>query len=421
MSNPLLELGAFRYFGRMGASHARPALEQVLAENRARLAELTAQDSPTFASLVVPVEELSYRLSRVFSPISHLNAVANSAEMREAYNECVPLLTDYSSELGQNMALQAAYARVLKMEGDALDPSQRKLLENALRDFRLAGVDLQADQKTRYREVAQRLAHLATKFSENVLDAGRAYTRSVTNSAERAGLPSNAIDRAAADAREANQAGWLFKLDQPTYLTIMSSAENEQLRRDIYEAWITRASELGPSAGRFDNFGIIAEILPLRDELAKLLGFANFADYALATRMAKSSKQVLAFLEDLARRCRPAAREEFLVLEEFAGRKLNAWDLAYYVERLQQSRYKVSQEALRPYFPLPKVLDGLFALTQRLYGVSVRARSDISVWHPSVRFYDLLDRDGRAVAGFFLDPYSRTEKRNGAWMDECVV
>jgi oligopeptidase A len=414
-------MGALPDFGRIEAGHARPALETVLAENRARLMELTAQAGPSFASLVVPVEELSYRLSRVFSPISHLNAVANSAQMREAYNECIPLLTEYSSELGQNAALQAGYAHVLKTEGAALDAAQRKLLENALRDFRLAGVDLQADQKTRYREVAQRLAQLATKFSENVLDAGRAYTRSVTNSLELAGLPSNAVDRAAADAREASQAGWLFKLDQPTYVTIMASAENEQLRRDIYEAWITRASDLGPSAGRFDNYGIIAEILPLRDELAKLLGFANFADYALATRMAKSSKQVLTFLEDLARRCRPAAREEFLDLEEFAGRKLNAWDLAFYSERLQESRYKVSQEALRPYFPLPKVLDGLFALTQRLYGVSVRARGDVSVWHPSVRFYDLLDKDGRAVAGFFLDPYSRTEKRSGAWMDECVV
>jgi oligopeptidase A len=421
VNNPLLDFGALPDFGRIEASHARPALERILAENRLRLAELTAQAHPTFASLVVPVEELSYRLSRAFSPISHLNAVANSPQMREAYNECVPLLTEYSSELGQNGALQAGYAYVLQHEGAALDPAQRKLLENALRDFRLAGVDLQPDQKARYRELAQRLAHLATKFSENVLDAGRAYTRSVTNSAELAGLPGNAVDRAAADAREANQAGWLFKLDQPTYMTIMASAENEQLRRDIYEAWITRASELGPSAGRFDNYGIIAEILPLRDELAKLLGFANFADYALATRMAKSSKQVLAFLDDLARRCRPAAREEFLGLEEFAGRKLNAWDMVFYGERLQESRFKVSQEALRPYFPLPKVLDGLFALTQRLYGVSVKERAAVSVWHPSVRFYDLLDKDGHPVAGFFLDPYARTEKRSGAWMDECVI
>jgi oligopeptidase A len=421
VNNPLLELESLPPFGRIEASHARPALEKVLAENRARLAALTADPSPTFDSLVVPVEELSYRLSRVWSPIGHLNAVANSAEMREAYNECVPLLTAYSSELGQNTALQAGYAHVLQHEGGSLDPQQRKVVDNALRDFRLAGVALRSDEKTRYCEVAQRLAQLATKFSENVLDASRAYTRSVTDSSELAGLPANTIDRAAADAREANQAGWLFKLDQPTYMTVMASAESAQLRRDIYEAWLTRASELGPSAGRFDNGPIIAEILPLRHELARLVGFKNFADYALATRMAKSSKQVLAFLDDLARRCLPAARQEFSDLEEFAGRKLNAWDMAFYSERLQESRFKVSQEALRPFFPLPKVLGGLFALIRRLYGISVRERTGVGVWHPSVRFYDLVGPDERVVAGFFLDPYSRTEKRSGAWMDECVI
>jgi oligopeptidase A len=294
-------------------------------------------------------------------------------------------------------------------------------VENTLRDFRLAGVDLPAERKTRYREVMQRLAQLGTKFSENVLDAGRAYTRAVTDGAELAGLPSNAIDRAVADAREANQSGWLFKLDQPTYMTVMTSAESEQLRRDIYEAWITRGSDLGPSAGRFDNGPIIAELLPLRHELAQLLGFQSYAEYALATRMAKSPRQVTSFLDDLARRCLPAGRQEFSDLEEFAGRKLNAWDVAFYSERLQESRFKVSQEALRPYFPLPKVLAGLFAVTQRLYGITVRERDGVSVWHPSVRYYDLLDSSAGMVAGFYLDPYSRGEKRNGAWMDECVV
>jgi len=392
-----------------------------LSENRARLQQLTAQADPTFASLVVPVEELSYRLSRVWSPIGHLNAVANSTEMRQAYNECVPLLTAYSSELGQNTALYAGYAHVFEHEGDSLDSSQRKLLENALRDFRLAGVDLPADRRDRYREAVQRLAQLATKFSENVLDAARAYTRSVTDRSELEGLPDSAVDRAAADARETGQAGWLFKLDQPTYMTVMANAANAQLRRDIYEAWLTRASELGPSGGRFDNNPIMAEILALRHELAQLLGFNNFVDYALATRMAKSGKQVLGFLDDLARRCRPAAIQEFGDLEEFAGRKLNAWDLAFFGERLQESRFKVSQEALRPYFPLTKVLSGLFALTERLYGISVVARPEVSVWHPTVRYYDLKDAQGAAVAGFYLDPYSRSEKRSGAWMDECVI
>jgi len=421
VNNPLLQLESLPAFDRIGAADARPALESVLAENRARLAELTAQSSPTFASLVVPVEELSYRLSRVWSPIGHLNAVANSAEMRAAYNECVPLLTEYSSELGQNAALQAGYAHVSAHEGDRLDPAQLKVLENALRDFRLAGVDLPAPRKARYRELVQRLAQLATKFSENVLDAARAYTRSVTDGAELAGLPANAVDRAAADAREAKQPGWLFKLDQPTYMTVMTCAESRELRRDIYEAWVTRASELGPSAGTFDNSPIIAQILPLRHELAQLLGFETFADYALATRMAKSSKQVLGFLSDLARRCLPAARQEFSDLEEFAGRKLAAWDLAFYGEKLQESRFKVSQEALRPYFPLPKVLAGLFALTQRLYGIAIRERPEVGVWHGSVKYYDLTDARGEKVAGFYLDPYSRTEKRSGAWMDECVI
>jgi oligopeptidase A len=421
VNNPLLDLDSLPAFDRIEAAHARPALEKVLADNRAALAELTAQAQPTFASLVVPIEEMSYALSRVWSPIAHLNAVANSDIMRAAYNECVPLLTAYASELGQNAALQAAYAFVLEHEGGRLDPAQVRLTQNALRDFRLAGVDLPADAKNRYREIMQRLAQLGTKFAENVLDAGRAYTRRVTDGAELAGLPSNAVERAAADAREAGLPGWLFKLDQPTYMTVMTSAESAQLRHDIYEDWITRASDLGPSAGRFDNGPIIAELLPLRHELAQLLGFENYAEYALATRMAKNTRQVLAFLEDLARRCLPAGRREFSDLEEFAGRKLDAWDVAFYGERLQESRFKVSQEALRPYFPLPKVLDGLFALTLRLYGITVRERTGVSVWHPSVRYYDLLDADGRIAAGFYLDPYSRTEKRSGAWMDECIV
>ncbi len=416
-----MELDSLPAFDRIEAAHALPALEHVLAANRARIAELAAQPSPTFASLVVPMEELSYRLSRAWSPIGHLNAVANSAAMREAYNACVPLLTEYASELGQNAALQAAYVHVLEHEGDRLDPAQRKLVQNAIRDFRLAGVDLRWEQRARFREVLQRLAQLATKFSENVLDAAREYGRVVTDESELGGLPANAIDRAAADAREASRSGWLFKLDQPTYMTVMTCAESVQLRRDIYEAWVTRASDLGPNAGKYDNNPLIAEILPLRHELAQLLGFKSFADYALATRMAKSSQQVLSFLDDLARRCRAAGAQEFADLEEYAGRKLDAWDLAFYTERLKAHRFKVSQEELRPYFPLQKVLDGLFALTTRLYGVTIREVPSVTVWHPSVRYYDLVDRAGRVIAGFYLDPYARSEKRSGAWMDECVM
>jgi len=421
VTNPLLDFDSLPAFDRIGPAHARPALEHILADNRARIALLTAQPNPTFESLVVPIEELGYRLSRAWSPVGHLNAVANTPALREAYNECVPLFTAYASELGQNAALHSAYAGILEREGGTLDASQRKLLENALRDFRLAGVALDPERKARFREVMQRLAQLSTKFSENVLDAARAYTRLVTDPAELRGLPANVIDRAAADAREADVAGWLFKLDQPTYVNVLTSAESEDLRHDIYEAWVTRASEIGPSGGRFDNTPLIEEILPLRHELAQLLGFANFADYALATRMAKTSSQVQEFLDDLSRRCRPAALREFADLEAYAGRPLAAWDVAFYTEKLKESRFQVSQEELRPYFPLPKVLSGLFTLTARLYGVRARERHDVAVWHPSVRYYDLLDRAGRPVAGFYLDPYSRSEKRSGAWMDECIV
>lgn len=420
MQNPLLEIDGLPAFDRIEAAHARPALEQLIDENRARLAALTAQSDPTFASLVAPVEELSYRLNRVWSPIGHLNAVANTDVMREAYNECVPLLTAYASELGQNVELHAAYAAVLEREGARLDSAQRKVVENALRDFRLAGVDLAPELKARYRDVVQRMAQLSTKFSENVLDAGKAYTRNVTEGAELAGLPPNLIERAAANAKEAGQAGWLLKLDQPTYTAVMTNAVSGQLRRDIYEAWVTRASDLGPSADRFDNGPVIAELLPLRHELAQLLGFPSFADYALATRMAKTSTQVLDFLDDLTRRCIPAGRQEFSDLEQFAGRKLEPWDVAFYGEKLQESRFKVSQEALRPYFPLPKVLAGLFELTHRLYGITLRERPGVSVWHPSVRYYDVLDACEAPIAGFYLDPYARSEKRSGAWMDECV-
>ncbi len=421
MNNPLLELDSLPAFDRIEAGHALAALSEVLAANRAELTVLTAQAAPTFASLVVPVEEMGYRLARVWSPIGHLNAVVNSPALRAAFNECLPLITAYASELGQNSALRAAYARVLESEGATLSAESRRVVTNALRDFRLAGVELPPDQQARARQLHQELARLGTKFAENVLDSAAAYQRLVSDTAELAGLPQNAVARAAADARAAGLEGWLFKLDQPTYTTVMSSADSAGLRRDIYTAWITRASEIGPGGAGFDNSALIEEILALRHELATLLGFENFAAYALATRMARTPAEVNRFLEDLAQRCRPAAQREFAALEAFAGHTLNAWDVAYYREKLQASRFEVSQEELRPYFPLPKVLAGLFTLLTRLYGIQVRERSGVAVWHPSVRYYDIADAGGAVIAGFYLDPYARSDKRSGAWMDECVM
>ena len=311
------------------------------------------------------------------------------------------MLTAYTAEFGQNAALYAAYARVLEKEGASLDPAARKLVSHMLRDFRLAGVDLPAEPKARLRGILQRLAQLGTKFSENVLDSARAYTRRATDRRGNRGLARGRGRRAPPRTlREANVSGWLFKLDQPTYLSVMTSAEDAQLRRDVYEAWVTRASELGPTAGRFDNYPLITEILALRHELAGLLGFATFADYALVPRMAKSTRQVLDFLERsvaaLPRRRAPGIRG---ARAQFAGRKLDPWDLAFHAEKLKQSRFHVAQEELRPYFPLPKVLSGLFAVTQRLYGIRVRERRGVAVWHPSVRYYDVDDAaDGRSRA-----------------------
>ena len=421
VNNPLLEFESLPPFDRIRPEHARPALEQVLAQNRALIASLVLQPDPTFATFVLPLEEAGHRLSRVWSPIGHLNAVANSAQMRAAYNECIPELTAYGAEFGQNRALYAGYAHVLEKEGALLDPAARKLVAHTLRDFRLAGVDLPPQPQARLRDILQRLAQLGSKFSENVLDSMRSYARPAAELAELAGLPANLLERAAVDAREARLPGWLLKLDQPTYLAVTASAEDAQLRRDIYEAWVTRACARGPAAGRFDNYPLIAEILGLRHELARLLGFATFADYALVPRMAKSRRQVQDFLDDLARRCRVAATREYAELERFAGRKLAAWDLAFFSEKLKKNRFCISQEELRPYFPLSKVLSGLFAVAERLYGIRVRERSGIAVWHPSVRFYDVDDRAGRTIAGFYLDPYARAEKRSGAWMDECVI
>jgi oligopeptidase A len=421
MDNPLLQIDSLPAFDRIEPAHARPALEAVLRENRAQLAALTAQAAPTFRSLVVPVEEMSYRLGRVWSPVSHLNGVANSAAIRAAYNECIPLLTDYASELGQNAALKAGYEYVLAHEGETLSAESRRVVTNALRDFRLAGIDLAPAAQARFRELQQALAQLGTRFAENVLDSAAAFTRHVTTAAGIAGLPPNAVARAAADAQAAGLQGWLFRLDQPTYMTVLSTADSAELRHDIYRGWVTRASADGPGGARFDNAPLIEDILRLRHELAGLLGMQNFAELALATRMARKVTQVQRFLAELGERCRTAGAREFAELEAFAGRTLEAWDVAYYREKLQASRFQVSQEELRPYFPLPKVLDGLFALTERLYGIRVTERPQAAVWHPSVRYYDLRAPDGAIVAGFYLDPYSRTEKRGGAWMDECIV
>jgi oligopeptidase A len=363
---------------------------------------------------------MHHRLARAWSPVSHLNGVMNSEELRAAYNACLPLLTAYHTELGQNEALCAAYQRLADHAGATLAPEQRKVVENALRDFRLAGVSLPPERKQRFREVMERLATAQAKFDENVLDATQAWSRAVAEEAELAGLPAHVVQRAREAAVAEGRDGWVLALDAPTYQAVLTHATNEPLRRDFYEAWVTRASDRGPHAGQWDNGPLMAEILALRHEAANLVGYSNFAEYSLATKMARDPAEVIDFLQRLARVSRPAAGREFEELERSAGRPLAAWDVAFHSERLRHDRLQVSEEALRPYFPLPRVLAGLFTVIHRLYGVRIVANAAVEVYHPDVRYFDVLDRDGTPRGGFFLDLYARPKKRGGAWMDECV-
>jgi oligopeptidase A len=420
MTNPLLTDSPLPDFPAIEASHVEPAIRQLLEGNRRALATLLAGGAEGWDGLVAPIERMHHRLARAWSPVGHLNGVMNGDDLRVAYNACLPLLTAYHTELAQNAELCAAYQRVLDRDGASLDAAQRKLLENALRDFRLAGVSLPADRKQRFGQVMERLATVQAKFDENVLDATNAWSRHVADEAELAGLPANTAHRARQAAEAAGQAGWLLSLDAPNYQAVMTHAESATLRREFYEAWVTRASDQGPHAGKWDNSPLMAEILALRSEAANLVGFSNFAEYSIATKMAHRTGEVLDFLRELARVSRPAAKREFAEVEQFAGRSLEAWDVAFYAERLKRARLDVSEEALRPYFPLPRVLAGLFTVVTRLYGVRIVARPDALVYHDDVRYFDIVDRDGTPRGGFFLDLYARPKKRGGAWMDECV-
>jgi oligopeptidase A len=407
-------------FDRIRAAEVETTIRELLQRHRSEVASLEAQPNPTFENTVLPLEQLAHRLSRTWSPIGHLNGVLNSEELRASYNACLPLLSNYWTDLAQSEPLYRAYSAIAANESGKLAPAQRRVIERALEDFRLAGVGLPADRKARYKEVVQELAQLGAKFEENVLDSMNSWTRHVTDAAELAGINPVIVEQARVRAAEKGLAGWLFALEQPTYVAVITDADSEALRRDFYEAWSTRASDQGPSAGKYDNTAVMDRILALRHEAARLLDFPNYAAYALATRMAPSTQAVFDFLRQLARVARPAAQKEFAELEAFAGRPLNAWDVAYYAEKLQAKLFSITQEELRPYFPLPRVLEGLFSVAEKLFGVSIVERTGIPMYHPDARFFEVRDASGQARAGFYLDACARAKKRAGAWMDDCV-
>jgi oligopeptidase A len=395
-------------------------LRVLLEHNRVELERLLSTDTPTWDSVIVPLEEMQHRLSRTWSPIGHMNGVVNSDELRAAYNACLPLLTAWNTDLAQNERLYQSYETVLKSEGNRLTPGQRKLVENALRDFRLAGVALPPEKKQRYKALVEQLATLQSKFDENVLDATNAWSRNLTDPKEIEGLPTPIVDRARAAAEAKQLSGWLFSLDAPNYMAVMMHAAHEPLRRDFYHGWSTRASDQDGNDGRWDNTALMAQILAVRNEVATLVGFPNYAEYSLATKMASSVPEVRGFLEQLATKSRPVAQQEFDQLTKFAGRELNAWDVAFYSERMKRERFDLSEEALRPYFPLPRVLSGMFSVAEKLYGVKIAERTGVDLYHPDVHFYDILNADNSRRGSFYVDLYARAKKRGGAWMDECV-
>ena len=400
MQNPLLATAGLPDYSAIRAEHVEPALREQLAANRARLAELLAEPAPTFASLVEPFEELQHRLNRVFAPVAHLNAVKSSDALRAAYNACLPLLAEYQTEVGQNETLAAAYERIREREHATLTPAQLRVLDYALREFRLSGVRLPPDRKARFKTLMQELAQLGAKFEEHVLDATQAWSKHVTDGSLLAGLPEHVLQRSARLAQERGVPGWVLSLDQPTYLAVLTHGARRELRREVYEAWTTRASDRGPHAGTWDNGPVIGEILARRHEAAQLLGFANYAELSLATKMASDVPEVVGFLERLAAHYLPAARREFAELEAYAGSKLEAWDGPFWAEKLRNERHAVSEERLRPWFPLPRVLAGLFEVAQRLYGLRIEERPGVTVWHPDAKYYSIADAHGRAVGGF---------------------
>ena len=424
MTTPIF-LNGLPSFSQIKVGDIASSIRQLLDEQRALLAKLLNEPTPTWDNTAAVVEQMQHRLSRTWSPIGHLNSVMNNDELRAAYNACLPLLSAWHTDLGQNEKLYRAYEYIQQHETATLDEAQKQVLAYALRDFKLAGVALPSDKKARYKELMEQLTTLHSKFEENVLDATNAWSLLITDQSRLGGIPSPIIQRAKAAAEGKQQSGWWFTLDAPNYMAITMHGDDQSLRREFYEAWVTRASDqfkVNDSVdNKWNNASLIENIMSVRHEVAQLVGFNNYAEYSLATKMAKSVDEVLQFLKELATRSKPAAQRELTALKSFAGlTDLNAWDVGYYAEKLKQERFTLSEESLRPYFPVPQVLQGLFKVISKLYGVSIVERRDVDLYQPDVQFFDIRNADGSVRGGFYVDLYARPKKRGGAWMDDCI-
>lgn len=428
MTNPLLNSTGLPKFEEIQSEHIEPAIDFLLTDNKSKIEELLKTSTDVNWSNTVDIlDQLDDRLNQAWSPVSHLHSVADNDELRKAYNACIPKLSAYSTELGQNKDLFSLYKALKESpEYENLEPAQKKIIENALRDFKLSGIDLSEDKQAEYKSLQQKLSALQTKFEENLLDATHAFKKIITDESALSGLPDSAKALAKQTAEQQQQDGWLFTLDFPSYYPVMTYADNAELRKEMYEAYVTRASDQGPDNGKWDNSQVMLDILETRYQLAQLLGFDSYAHRSLATKMANETTEVIAFLDDLAKQSKGMAEAEFSELKTFAKNEfnidtLNAWDIAFYSEKLKQSKYQFSQEDLRPYFPVPQVLEGLFGVVEKLYGLSINQITDISKWHEDVSYFEIKDKTGALRGSFYLDLYARNSKRGGAWMDECIV
>lgn len=409
-------------FSDIKAENIQSSLEQILNENRARLTAVLAAKPTTWQDLIAPLETLDNHLHKFWSPVSHLHAVVSTEELRNAYNACLPLLSAYSTEIEQNTALYQAIHDLKTTSFKQLDAAQQKVIDDSLRDFHLSGVDLPPAQKQRYAEIQSQLASLTSKFEEHILDATEHWFKHIENLEDLAGLPDYALEMAKAAATTKKLTGWVLTLEQPAYIAVLTYAKNRKLREELYTAYQTRASELGPDAGKYDNSPVMVELLKLKQELSKLLGFNNYAELSLATKMVKKPQDVLNFLRDLAKQIRPTAAIELKQLAEFAAldgiEQLQPWDMTYYREKLSEQLFGISDEILRPYFPEPTVLAGLFNFVNKLYGIQITEVKNANIWHPDVRLFEIRDQQNTLRAYFYLDLYARARKRGGAWMDE---
>lgn len=424
--NPILDVSQLPQFEKFHVEHIEPAIDQLLADNRAVMADLIQQtDAPTWQNFVEPLEHIDNRFERVWGPIGHLDSVKNSDEWHAAYNACLEKVTEYYTEVGQNKGLFDKFTAVSKSPEYAdYSIAQKKVIENALRNFHLSGIALPAEQQVEYQTISQKLSQLSSQFGNHVLKSTQAWTKNVLQESELAGLPESAMGLLKQLAEQKALSGWLVTLDFPSYLAVLTHADSRTLREEVYRAFATRASDQAINT-EFDNSELIEQIRLLRHQKANLLGFEQYADYSLATKMAESTEQVLGFLRDLAVKSKPQAQQELDNLRAFAKQSLaiddlQPWDVAYASEKLKSETLSLSQEKLRPYFPVTSVLAGLFNITETLFGVRVQEKHGVSSWHKDVRFFELLDDSGTLIGQFYLDLYARENKRGGAWMDSAV-